>query len=168
LKEKTSSDRKGSTSTMTRIRKIVQKEDMVTGLEVTISNKGQEVEKKIKIIKETMNTITIEETIKTVGKEIINNKMSKGDTKDNEEDIKDKEAIKGREEVIKDKEEDTKDKETIKAMNKEDISIGTIIIMIGTVEILSIKKIKNDLFKLLFYAIKFTNEVETYQHKYEY
>lgn len=141
---------------------------MVTGLEVTISNKGQEVEKKIKIIKETMNTITIEETIKTVGKEIINNKMSKGDTKDNEEDIKDKEAIKGREEVIKDKEEDTKDKETIKAMNKEDISIGTIIIMIGTVEILSIKKIKNDLFKLLFYAIKFTNEVETYQHKYEY
>lgn len=168
MKEKTSSDRKGSTSTMTRIRKIVQKEDMVTGLEVTISNKGQEVEKKIKIIKETMNTITIEETIKTVGKEIINNKMSKGDTKDNEEDIKDKEAIKGREEVIKDKEEDTKDKETIKAMNKEDISIGTIIIMIGTVEILSIKKIKNDLFKLLFYAIKFTNEVETYQHKYEY
>lgn len=147
---------------------------MVTGLEVTNSNKGQEVEKKIKIIKETMNTITIEETIKTVGKEImikeiINSKMSKGDTKDNEEDIKDKEAIKGREEVIKDKEEDTKDKETIKAMNKEGISIGTTIIrMIGTVEILSIKKIKNDLFKLLFYAIKFTNEVETYQHKYEY
>lgn len=146
---------------------------MVTGLEVTNSNKGQEVEKKIKIIKETMNTITIEETIKTVGKEImikeiINNKMSKGDTKDNEEDIKDKEAIKDREEVIKDKEEDIKDKETIKAMNKEGISKGTIIIMIGTVEILSIKKIKNDLFKLLFYAIKFTNEVETYQHKYEY
>ena len=147
---------------------------MVTGLEVTNSNKGQEVEKKIKIIKETMNTITIEETIKTVGKEImikeiINSKMSKGDTKDNEEDIKDKEAIKDREEVIKDKEEDIKDKETIKAMNKEGISIGTTIIrMIGTVEILSIKKIKNDLFKLLFYAIKFTNEVETYQHKYEY